>query len=51
MFLKQSAFISLIALAALPLTNAVHVIFGGTQTVVRTRMDPIVQPGGVCRSL
>ena len=34
-------------LALLPSVHAVHVIFGGTQPVVRTRMDPIVSPGAV----
>ncbi|TCD62163.1 hypothetical protein EIP91_007269 [Steccherinum ochraceum] len=35
------------ALVALPLVNAVHVIFGGTRSVVTTRLDPIVNPGTV----
>ncbi|PSR72463.1 hypothetical protein PHLCEN_2v11677 [Hermanssonia centrifuga] len=34
-------------LVALPFVNAVHVIFGGTQPVVRTRLDPILSPGSV----
>ena len=28
--------------------GANYVIFGGTPTVVRTRLDPIVNPGAVC---
>lgn len=37
----------LAALVALPLANAVHVIFGGTRPVVHTRLDPIVNSGQV----
>lgn len=38
-----------LSLVALPFVNAVHVIFGGTQPVVRTRLDPILSPGSVSR--
>ena len=44
----SSKLASLVAVAtALPSAFAVHVIFGGTQPVVRTRLDPIVTPGVV----
>ncbi|CAL1698952.1 unnamed protein product [Somion occarium] len=35
------------AIAALPAANAVHWIFGGTQELVVTRLDPVVNPGTV----
>lgn len=44
---RLSASAAFATLVALPFASAVHVIFGGTQPVVRTRLDPVVDPGVV----
>lgn len=38
---------ALSVLSVLPFASATHWIFGGTQAVVNTRLDPIVNPGQV----
>ena len=38
---------ALTALVALPFASATHWIFGGSRTIVTTRLDPIVNPGTV----